>query len=643
MKIYSVKLCAAVAALSVAAVPVLADEQVREPEEMVVSASRTAMDLTKVASSVTIIDREYLDQRQSVYIADVLRDVPGLTVNRSGSAGGLTEVRSRGGEANQLLVLIDGVRANDPANQDQFQWQSLTSYDVDRIEVVRGPQSAVWGSDANSGVINIITRKEKGEVAGGGFVEGGSYDSLAGGLRVGGSGEKFSWGVNGSYVEQDAFNYAQEGDEDDPFSNKTAGMNLGYRFSDTTGIDFVGRYTESDTRTDFETCTPTPCIARVTDSIPDRTLIDQLVTGLTGRTGFIDNRWTHELSLLGTQTESSFLSAFPEFATEGALTELRYQTNWDFARGGVARGTDLVTFAIDHQKRDYKDSGDIDVDYKQTGYIVEGRSMVTDALALTGSVRYDNNSDYKNVATWRVTSGYDFFTTGTRVRGAAGTGQKAPTMTELYGYFPGFTGNSDLQPEKSEGWEIGADQSFAGDAYRISLTYFNERLKDQITGAGATAVNSSETTKRKGVEIGMRGQFTENFAGKLSYTYLDTDAIDVAGASPDARASEVRRPRNTAAVNLNYRLLRQRANVNLNVSYTDKQYDYTFELPTYANFRTELDDFTLVDLAGEFKATDEVTLYGRIDNLFDEDYETVYSYNTMGRAAFAGVRVSLGR
>ncbi len=206
-----------------------ADDSARQPEVIVVSAARTGMDLSRVASSVTVLDRQYLDQRQSVYLADILRDVPGLSVNRSGSAGGITEVRSRGGEANQLLVLVDGIRANDPAANDQFQWQTLTTYDIERVEIVRGPQSAVWGSDANTGVINIITRRDTAGFSGGGFVEGGSYDSLSGGLNAGGNGEQFDWALNGSYLEQDGFNNAQQGGEDDPFSNSTLGARLAFR------------------------------------------------------------------------------------------------------------------------------------------------------------------------------------------------------------------------------------------------------------------------------------------------------------------------------------------------------------------------------------------------------------------------------
>jgi len=632
------------------------------PEIMVVSASRTDMELTRVASSVTVIDRESIERRQSVYIADMLRDVPGLSVNRSGSGGSLTEVRSRGGDANQLLVLIDGIRANDPAQIDQFQWQYLTSNDIERIEIVRGPQSAIWGSDANTGVVNIITRKGEGVLSGSGYVEGGSYSSMGGGLNIGSKGEKFDWGFNGSYVEQDDFNNSRQGDEADPFSNATVGGSLGFAPGESSRISLVARYTDADTRADWQDCVPSPgndpCAQITADSDPDSTKSEQLYAGVSGEIGFIDNRWTHQLQLNETNTKTDFVFQYRDFfdpslilvdssRSEGSILELRYQTNWDFARGGVAAGSDLVTFAVDHQKRTYENSYGVDDDSRQTGFIIEGRTLLVDALVLTGSVRYDDNSDYENITTWRVSGGYDFYSTGTRLRAAAGTGQKAPTMTELYGFFPGFQGNPDLDPEQSEGWEVGMDQMLFAEAYQITATYFNEQLQDQIVGISLpgfipSVTNAPGETNRKGVEIGVSGDVTDNLTALLSYTYLDTDAVVLAGPVIVGRAPEIRKPRNTLALNLNYRFLNQRANVNLNASYTDEQLDNIF-YSDFSSSRTELESFTVVGLAAEYKVAKSIVLYGRVDNLFDEDYEEVFSYNVLGRSAYVGAKVSLSR
>ena len=191
------------------------------------------------------------------------------------------------------------------------------------------------------------------------------------------------------------------------------------------------------------------------------------------------------------------------------------------------------------------------------------------------------------------------------------------------------------------------DQSFLGDAYQIAATYFDENLQDQIVGISLpgfipSVTNAPGETKRKGVEVGISGDLTANLTALLSYTYLDTDAVVLSGPTIVGRAPEIRKPRNTAALNLNYRFLSNRANANLNASYTDRQLDNIF-YSDFSSTRTELDSFTVVDLAGEYKVSNSVVLYGRVDNLFDEDYEEVFSYNVMGRAAYLGAKVSLSR
>ncbi len=292
--------------------------------------------------------------------------------------------------------------------------------------------------------------------------------------------------------------------------------------------------------------------------MPDKAESSQLYTGLSGEIAFFDRRWSHQLLLASTDTESRSVFQFrdffdpdalvtDEFRTDGSLREVRYQTNWDFARAGEASGADVVTFAVDYQERAYANSAGVDDATRQTGYVVEGRTLLTDALSLTGSLRYDDNSDYDDVATWRVTAGYDIPATGTRLRGAAGTGQKAPTTTELFGFFPGFVGNPDLDPERSEGWELGFDQQLPVADWQLAFTYFAEDLKNQIVNISlpdfsSSVANAPDETRRAGVEIGLTGQLAEQVTGRLAYTYLDSDAVLLAGTEVIGRV-----PRDTQA------------------------------------------------------------------------------------------------
>ena len=182
--------------------------------------------LMAAGSSMSVIDREQIEARQSIFAVDLLRDVPGFAVSRSGSIGAQTQVRVRGAEANQLLVLIDGIEANDPAGNDEFAFQDLTTWDVERIEVVRGPQSALRGSDALAGVVNIITRQPTGEFGAEGFAETGAFDTAAAGARVAGAVGGIRTGLSVSRIDSNGSNSSRVGDEDDGYENTTSTLTL---------------------------------------------------------------------------------------------------------------------------------------------------------------------------------------------------------------------------------------------------------------------------------------------------------------------------------------------------------------------------------------------------------------------------------
>ena len=232
----------------------------REAEEaMIVTAHRIEMPASRVGSSVSIVDRELLVERQSVFAVDLLQDVPSVAVSRTSGYGSLTDVRIRGAEANQVLVVIDGVEANDPALGDSFDFNSLNSYDIDNIEVLRGPQSALWGSDAAAGVINIRTRQGDPGFSAGGFLEGGSNSTVFGGGNASYNTDRGGINVYGSYFDTDGEDATMEGDEDDGFDSLNLSMNGRWQPTDTTRLSMFSRYSESNSDydgTDFTTGLP---------------------------------------------------------------------------------------------------------------------------------------------------------------------------------------------------------------------------------------------------------------------------------------------------------------------------------------------------------------------------------------------------
>ena len=628
----------------------LADEKQKELETIVVTASRIPVPIAEVASSVTVIEREQIVDRQSVFVSDLLRDVPGVAVSRQGPAGALTGIRVRGAEANQVMVLIDGIKANDPSFTDTFNFTDLTAFDVERIEVVRGPQSALWGSDSIAGVINVITRRSEEGATTEAFLEGGSFGTINVGGRFATQTDRYQFAGSLSYLDSDGSNIARTGGEDDGYENITATVRAGYTTDSNINLEFIGRHTDSTTQFDAidSQCDPITFVCTGTGLPADADLEtdnSQTFMRIGGDLSLYDGRWKNAAWLAASNTDHDrHANGVKTGSDEGERYGVYYQSTWDFALEEHADSAQTITFAIDHERVEYTRNA-LNEKMYTTGFVLEGRTRFWPQLYLSAAVRHDSNSDFDDVNTWHATSLYTFAQTGTRLHADFGTGQKTPTFTERYSYFPlFFIGNPDLKPEKSRGWEFGVSQRFADGGWTVQATYFKERLQNEIAGFVFdpttfffTAENVDGTSHRKGVEMALQGSITDKFAAAATYTYLDADQLDGAGGS----TAEIRRPRHMASANLNYRFMDSRGNINLNLSYTGDQYD-TFFPPGAAGQRVKLDSYTLVNLAASYQATDRVRVYGRIENLFDENYEDVIGFSTPGIGAFIGVQVKGG-
>ncbi len=629
----------------------LADEEREKLETIVVTASRIPAPIAEVASSVTVIERQHIVDRQSIFVSDLLRDVPGIAVSRQGPAGTVTEVRVRGAEANQVMVLVDGIRANDPAFTDTFSFTDLTAFDVERVEVVRGPQSALWGSDAMAGVINVITRRPEEGSTTEAFLEGGSFETIAAGGRFATQTDRYQFDGSLSYLESDGSNIARSGDENDGYENITGTVRAGYTTDSNINLEFVGRYTGSTT--EFDTidsqCDPITFVCTGTGLPADADLESensQTLMRFGGDLRSFDGHWKNVAWLAASNTDHDRRTdGIKVGSDEGERYGVYYQSTWDFAPEERVDSAQTVTFAIDHERLEYT-RDNLNEKMYTTGFVFEGRTRFWEQLYLSAAVRHDSNSDFDDVNTWRVTSLYTFSRAGTRLHADFGTGQKAPTFTERYSFFPAFfIGNPDLEPEKSRGWEFGVSQPFADGRWEIQATYFKERLENEIASFVFdpvtflfTAENVDGSSHRTGVETALQASITENFEAAATYTYLDADQPDGAGGF----TAEVRRPRHMASANFNYRFMESRGNINLNLSYTGDQYD-TFFPPGAGGQQVKLDSYTLVNLAASYQATNRVRVYGRIENLFDETYEDVIGFNTPGIGAFVGVQVKSGR
>lgn len=622
---------------------------------MTVTAYRTAQPLARAGSAISIVSRRDIEERQTVQAADALRALPGVAVARSGPVGAQTQIRIRGSEANHVLVLIDGVEANDVATDDAFSFEHLTTADIERIEVVRGPQSALWGSDSLAGVINVVTRQPEQPLETSAFLEGGSYGHANGGVHFGTRSDSASLTGSISHLRTDGTNASRSGNEDDAYDNTTAGLAGTLQPLDNLRLEASLRRTQATVEYD---------VADFDGILVDADNEDDIrhdYARFGGTLDLLDGRLNQQLHYAITQTDRD-VSAVPfpssdkeQSSTDGNKYGVYYQTS---GRLSMEETADVLTFAVNHEREafhqrgkvtsyDFNDDGVPDAVYdpnqdqslQRTGYALEYLAVIGRDLLLSASARHDDNSDFDDCNTWRATLSWTLPQTVLRLHGSVGTGEKSPTFVERFGYFPGtFIGNPDLEPEKSTGWDIGIERHWLDGRLTTDLTYFQADLDNEIDGfffspeiGGYTAVNEDGESRRRGIEATLTAELTDIWSLDASYTYSDAE-------EGDQRIREVRRPLHTGSVNATGRWFNGRLLVNSGLSYVGERQDDRFSWPTT---RVALDDYLLANVAVSYQLRPGITVYGRIENALDENYEDVFGYNTPGATVFAGVRMSL--
>lgn len=615
------------------------------PEVSVTANLGEVTPLTAVGSAVTIITGAELEAKQVRVVSDALRLVPGVAVSRTGTIGNQTQVRIRGSEGNQTLVMIDGVVVNNPASGSEFDFGHLLTQDVERIEVLRGPQSALYGSDAVGGVINIITRKGDGTPKITTSIEGGSQGTLIGNVSAATSGEGFSIRAGTTATTTEGASSAARwrgNDEADAYRGITSYLNASFDPLKQLGFDltfrdshFKGDYDDFGLRPGDTTSTLQYAYDADSGSRGDETFGRGQV-----RLSLFDGKWSHKLGLSHFRAETDYLkNGATTSSSLGETTTYDYQTDYSFATPALA-AEHLVTFAYVH-KQDEIDSY-VEKKVEQDSFVGQYQLRLFEDLSLTGALRRDAHDLFEDADTFRLTSAYCLEATGTKFRAAYGTGVKNPTINELYGYGGAYKGNPNLKPEKGKGWDAGLDQYLFGDRLSVGVTYFDQRISDEIgttyvfdAGSGTyvgSPINDTATSRHRGVEVEILAQATDDLTFRLSYSY--THARD-----GKTGVAEVRRPANQGSLDIGYRFLEGRATTNLGLVYTGEFKDVVYTR-TWVAVPHDMDSYVVANLAGSYQLTEGLQLFGRVENLFDEEYEEVYSYGSLGRSAFAGVRAS---
>ncbi len=599
----------------------IAQEQTPPLEEVIVTSSRVAMPLRQVGTSVSVIDREEIQQRGFHSLYEILRSQPAVAASNAGGLGSSTSVRIRGEEGYRTLVLIDDIDISDTSGtQVSPRFEHLLSSGIQRVEILRGPQGLMYGADAG-GVISISSLAPETGLAGQLSAEAGRYGTEQYAGHIGGNNGTVDFSLALADVESDGFN-ARTTDttlrDDDGYSNTTVHARLGWNLSEDLRLGLVARDVEGEN--EFDDCFTVDSFSPTNDCSDD---FDQQVWRVVGN--YNHGKLTHELAYSENDTDREFFSeGQSSFATEGSLDKISYLGS--FKPGDSVQfvyGVDLETETID--------DGTFDEERDQDGYYLEYQGSFGDQLFITAGARYDDNDDFGTHTSYRL-SGAWLSALGDgelKLKGSYGTGFRAPSLYEISYNAGDFAfppaSQTELDAEESAGFEVGIAWTAPGGLY-LEANYFDQTIDDEIFFdlAGFSGyLQSSGETESTGIEIIGSWPLLETVSLSGNYTYNDTET--------EAGSARAFRPEHLANLGVNWRPWEGRITLGLNARLS-RDAEGSDGVP--------LDDYELLDLNASFTVIDSLEIYGRVENLLDEEYEEIPTYNTSERAAYAGIRFS---
>jgi vitamin B12 transporter len=636
--------------LAVAAVgsPACADDT---SETIVVTATRTSQPVEKTGESVSVITGVELDAQQIVSVTDVLQEMPGLTVVQPGGLGqSATTVSIRGAEAGQTLVLVDGVRINDPSTVDnEALLGDLLVNNIDRIEILRGPQSTLYGSDAIGGVVSIFTRRGgNAPFALRTSAEGGSFDTYRLNAAANGSVADVEYGAAANFLSSDGISAADSrngNSETDPYRNVGLTENVRWHLSDNVSVDLRSYYTNARVDFDDNFQFVRPATFRVADSAAyGRNTLIASYAGL--NLDLLDGLFTNRLALVASDSHRAYYDSASDIvhknsSDSGSADRFEYQ--------GVLQllPQDQLAFGAEYQETDFTgrtfgsfgsgiDRGNSHV----ASFYAQNMLTLFDQLTLTAGLRHDDDDEefgghnsVKVAAAWQLPS------TGTVLRGNYGDGFKAPTLFEQFSDFSNPF--HALLPEVAHGWEAGVDQPLFDGVVQLHATYFERRTNDQIDFFTPDCFTNPPPEVCQTRPFGYYDNIDRTRARgfELEGSARVFDALSIDAAFTDMTATDLttgldlaRRPPITASTTITWT---PSADWSLGgtLIYVGHRFDAAGEINPLASD-------TVVNVFGSYRLTDSLELYARAENLFDARYEPVFGYGAPGRAIYGGVRVS---
>ncbi|RAK59739.1 TonB-dependent receptor [Phenylobacterium hankyongense] len=577
-------------------------------DELIVTATRLPSRLDLVTGA-HVIDQAELEARQTVFVTDALATVPGVGITRNGAFGGVAAIRIRGAGPDKTLVLIDGVPAGDPADPNgTFDPSAVQAADLERVEVLSGPQGSLWGSEAIGGVVAFTTRELSGWAL---EAEGGSFGTARGFAGAGVSTEAYA--LNGSVAafHTDGISKAASGTEKDGFDTVTANLGGRLRVSDAVRLDGRLRYTNSDIAIDGY-APPTYLLGDTSDRNKSRAW-----SGFGRAT--VDGAWglTHELSFSDYDLTRDNLSAFPS-----RYTAQRQVWRWTAAHGGPG---DAAAFVVGAERNDtHADlAGRTSADLSTTSAFGVLRTQVLERLTLTGSARYDDPDAFKARGTGRLSAALALGG-GFTATASAGQGFKTPTISQVVCDFC-FAPPVPLRPEVADGYDLRLGWRSPDGRLSGAVTGYRLNVRDQISYVASRYVNIART-RSTGVEAEADAQLSDAWRVRVAYSW--TDAIDVTTGK-----SLLRVPDRSGAASLFWTNDPWAATLTVRGESSQSDTDVDGFSPIVRK------GFVTADLAGSYRLNARVTLTARVENLTDQRYQETYGYAEPGRAIYLGVKL----
>jgi len=622
-----------------------ADTQSLDLPDIVVSATGVPTPASEVASSVSVVTQEDIERQQLRTVPQVLQSLPGLNVVQTGGPGGQTSVFIRGTNSNHVKVLIDGIDAGNPSTPNgAFDFGQLLASDLARVEVLRGPQSGLYGSDAIGGVISITTRKGEGPAKFTGYVEGGALGTFNQAASVSGSTERLGYSFNVTHFSSTSIPVTPQslvppGYPTNPnsYDNWTYSTRLDLQMTDSLAVNFIARYI--DTQLSFTPDTyPPPTYAGIPAAERSTSLASMFFTKGEGVWTALDGAMntTFGVSSLNTSNPTVGPNAGSNGTYEGDRQVYYLRSALDFAPGqtllgGFERRTEAMTATTA--------STDLSANTGDTGVYAEWQTRLGDRVFGAANIRYDSDDTFGDHTTYRIAPGILIPETGTTLKGSYGTGFKAPSLYQLYAP---YYGNADLKPEESTGYDIGFEQQVFGGKVTFGATYFHNDIENLISYDPVTYQNvniSSATTK--GAETFVAWQVTDRLKMRVDYTYTYVIGYMPAGTSfgaacaplTDTSCTPLRRPNNKVSVTADWNPTDQ-----LNLSATLIYASAWWDIVRLTSDTIDQPGYTVVNVAANYAWTPNATVFARIDNLFDQTYQNPNGFLAPGFGAYGGVR-----